>query len=190
MGEADLLAELDKKFENPDVHYQLGALYHTSKEWAKAEYHYNIALGFDPAHRATQAGVVKLQADRGNAARSEQYARNYIAQASGSVRELLKLGQEFSNQKLSVYALTCFKQALSMAPNSAEANKHMGFHYYDAGDKVRAKEYLTRSFELNPNQPDVAGVLGRLGVVVQVPTSASSIQPKPQTAKPPANPKK
>jgi tetratricopeptide (TPR) repeat protein len=173
-SEAGLLAELNQKFENPDVHYQLGALYHASKDWSKAEYHYNIALGFDPVHRASQAAIVKLQIERGNGPRAEQYARNYIAQASGSVKELLKLGQEFTNQKLNNYAFDCFKQAMSMAPNSADANKCMGFYYYNAGDKARAKEYLTRSFELNPNQPHVAGILGRLGVVVQVPTSTSS----------------
>jgi hypothetical protein len=28
---------------------------------------------------------------------------------------------------------------------------------------------LVRSFQLNPNQPEVAGELGRLGVVVRIP---------------------
>jgi hypothetical protein len=28
---------------------------------------------------------------------------------------------------------------------------------------------LSRSFQLNPNQPDVAGELGRLGVAVKIP---------------------
>ena len=32
-----------------------------------------------------------------------------------------------------------------------------------------AEEYLRRSFQLNPYQPEVAGELGRMGVVVQIP---------------------
>jgi tetratricopeptide (TPR) repeat protein len=201
-SEAELLAELDRRFENPDVHCKLGQLYHSSKEWAKAEYHYSIALGFDPAHRPTQAAIVKLQLDRnlpGGGARAETYARNYISQASGSVAELLKLGQEFSDSAgggLNEYALTCFKQALSMADAGsgvppgrrgkllrADAYTHLGFYYLKVGDKTRAKEYLGRSFELNPNQPDVAGALGRLGVVVQVPREpepGAQVKPSPK----------
>jgi tetratricopeptide (TPR) repeat protein len=176
-SEAELLAELDRKFENPDAHAALGELYHASKQWAKAEYHYNIALSFDPAQRVAQVGMVKMQIDRGlpnGAARAENYARNYISQASGSPKEVLKLGEEFSRQGLNEYALTCFKQGLSIAPDSPDANRHLGFYYLKVGDKTRAKECLTRSFELNPNQPDVAGALGRLGVVVQAPREPAS----------------
>jgi tetratricopeptide (TPR) repeat protein len=201
-SEAELLAELNRGFENPDVHCQLGQLYHSSKEWAKAEYHYNIALGFDPSHRPTQAAIVKLQLDRSNPARAETYARNYISQASGSVAELLKLGQEFSDSAgggLNEYALTCFKQALSMADAGsgvppgrrgkllrADAYGKLGFYYLKTGDKTRAKEYLGRSFELNPNQPDVAGALGRLGVVVQVPREPEPPAAQAQQSKPKA----
>ena len=173
-SEDELLIELDRKFENPDVHAALGELYRAKKDWAKAEYHYNIALSFDPAHRAAQADMVKMQIDRGNPAGAENYARNYIAQASGSLRGVLKLGEEFSTQGLNEYALTCFKQGLSIAPDSPDANRHLGFYYLKVGDKTRAKEYLSRSFQLNPNQPDVAGALGRLGVVVQAPTEPAS----------------
>jgi hypothetical protein len=34
---------------------------------------------------------------------------------------------------------------------------------------VQAQEYLMRSFQLNPNQPEVAGELGRLGIAVKIP---------------------
>ncbi len=34
---------------------------------------------------------------------------------------------------------------------------------------VRAEEYLKNSFRLNPNQREVAGVLGKMGIRVQAP---------------------
>lgn len=173
-SEDELLIELNRKFENPDVHTALGMRYHASKNWSKAEYQYNIAMSFDPAHRTAQASMVKMQIDRGNPAGAENYARNYIAQASRSLTGVLKLGEEFGKQGLDEYALTCFKQGLSIAPDSPDANRHLGFYYLKIGDKTHAKEYLTRSFQLNPNQPDVAGALGRLGVVVQAPTEPAS----------------
>jgi tetratricopeptide (TPR) repeat protein len=70
---------------------------------------------------------------------------------------------------LDEYALTCYQQALRLAPNSAKINRQIGYYYLSKGNKAQGKDYLSRSFQLNPNQPDVAGELGRLGVVVKVP---------------------
>ncbi len=180
--EAQLLAELNKKYENPQVHLELARLYHKAQNWLKAEDYYNNAIGFDPANRAAQAGLVKLFLDRGNPSKAEQFANAYIGQAGRtSVRETLRLGWEFKQLKLDDYTLRCFRQALAADPNSYEANKQMGFYYFEKGDNAQAKQYLMRSFDLYPRQPDVAGALGKLGVVVELPPEP------PQTV--PAKPK-
>ncbi len=179
--EAQLLAELQKKYENPQVHLELARLYHKAQNWLKAEDYYNNTIGFDPANKAAQAGLVKLFLDRGNPSKAEQFANVYIRQAAPSVRETLRLGWEFKQLKLDDYTLRCFRQALAADPNSDEANKQMGFYYFEKGDKAQAKQYLMRSFELNPRQPEVAGALGKLGVVVELPPEP------PQTV--PAKPK-
>ena len=166
---AALLAQLDKKFENPDVHFELGQLYQAEGQWAKAEYHYNVALSFDPVHRASQAAMVKGLKSSGDTAKAQQYAKDYMNQVSGDAAALLGLAKEFDKQDLDEYALSCYQQALRVAPNSPEVNKQVGYYYLNKGDKAQAKEYLSRSFQLNPNQPDVAGELGRLGVVVKIP---------------------
>jgi tetratricopeptide (TPR) repeat protein len=167
--ESELLAELDRKFENPGTHYDLARLYHRSQQWTKAEYHYNVALGFDPAHRAAQAGLVKMLIDQGEPAKAEQYANSYLRQGARFVSETLRLGWEFEKLGLNEYAERCFRQALERTPDSDEANKQAGFYYLGKGDSAKAKQYLLRSFELNPRQPDVANALGRLGVVVETP---------------------
>ena len=167
--ESQLLGELNKKFENPQVHYDLARVYHKSQNWNKAEYHYNVALGFDPANRAAQAGLVKMFADRGDKTKAEQYANSYIRQAAISVAETLRLGWEFEQLGMDEYALRSYRQAVAAAPDSDAANKQIGLYYLGKGDSANAKQYLMRSFELNPRQPDVAGALGRLGVVVQTP---------------------
>jgi len=51
------------------------------------------------------------------------------------------------------------------------------------GDKDRAKEYLVRSFQLDPTQPEVAGELGKLGVEVKIPGTTGT--ETAGTAKPP-----
>jgi tetratricopeptide (TPR) repeat protein len=164
-----LLKELDRKFENPDAHYELGELYQADSMWSKAEYHYNIALSFAPAHRPAQAAMVKVLQVSGNTAKAKVAADIYINQTSSSAEESLKLGISFAKQQLDDYALICYQQALNLAPSSAKINRQLGYYYLNKKDLIRAKEYLTRSFQLDPVQPDVAGELGRLGVTVRIP---------------------
>jgi len=166
---ASLMKELDQKFENPEAHYELGELYQADGMWSKAEYHYNIALSFDPAHRPAQAAMVKVLQSSGNTARAKVTADIYINQVSGSAGESLKLGMAFAEQQFDDYALSCYQQALTLAPNSAKIHRQLGYYYLNKNDLIRAKEYLTRSFQLDPRQPDVAGELGRLGVAVRIP---------------------
>jgi tetratricopeptide (TPR) repeat protein len=169
--EAELLLEIERKFENPAAHYELGRLYHRSRQWSKAEYHYNVALGFDPAQRGAQAGMVKMFTDRGETAKAEQYANSYIGGPGMDGMESVRLAWEFERLGLDAQAIRCFRRALALAPDSDEVNKQVGFYYLGKGNNAKAKEHLQRSFELNPRQPDVAGALGRLGVVVESPES-------------------
>ncbi|MBN1505890.1 MAG: tetratricopeptide repeat protein [Sedimentisphaerales bacterium] len=167
--EAWLLARLEDKFENPEVHYQLAHLYHKSQNWTKAERYYVQAISFDPGMKEAQAGLVKMFIDSGDKPKAEEFANAYIRQAALSVKETLRLGWEFEQLGLDDYALRSYKQAVAAAPDSYAANKQLGLYYLGKDDSANAKLYLMRSFQLNPRQPEVAGALGRLGVVVQTP---------------------
>ena len=172
---AALLTLLDRRFENPEAHFELGQLYQAERLWSRAEYHYNIALSFAPTNRQTQAAMVKVFVDSGETAKAETDADVYMSQVAGSASGSLRLGLAFQNQRLDEYALACYQRALRLAPNSAEIHKQMGYYYLSKNDKVRAKEYLTRSFELDPGQPEVAGELGRLGVEVKIPQETEKL---------------
>ena len=166
---ARLLRRVDRKFESPETHFKLGQLYQADGLWSQAEHKYNITLRFDPAHREAQAAMVKVLADSGNTAKSELSAEIYMNQASSSAAGSLRLALAFQKQAMDEYALACYRQALHLAPNSAKINRQIGYYYLSRNDKARAQDYLTRSFQLNPNQPEVAGELGRLGTAVRIP---------------------
>lgn len=166
---AKLLKSLDRKFENPDAHYKLGRLYQADGLWAQAEYRYNVALGFEPSHREAQAALVKVMIDSDNQEKASNYSDIFMNQTAGSAAESLKLAEAFKKQEMDEQALACYQQALRLAPNSAKINRQIGFYYLSKGKKERARDYLSRSFDLNPNQPEVAGELGRLGVEVRIP---------------------
>jgi len=166
---AELLRQLDRKFENPKAHYELGKLYHTEGLWDKAEWEYNKALAFDPVHHDSQASIVKLLIDKKDQSRSEIIADLYMSQASVSAKHSLLLGRAFQGRGLDDYALACYQQAVNLAPNSSVINKQIGYYYLLKKDKPRAEQYLRRAFELDPSQAEIAGELGRLGVQVQIP---------------------
>ena len=166
---ANLQQSLESRFENPVAHFELAQLYHAEGLWSKAEYHYNIALSFDPSNADAQVAMVKLFLDSGDTAKSKICADTYVNQAGNSDIQSLRLAMAFQKQQLDEYALACFQQALNLAPSSALINKQVGYYYLDKNDKDQAKEYLVRSFQLDRSQPEVAGELGRLGVEVRIP---------------------
>ncbi len=166
---ARLLRQLDRKFENPDAHFELGQLYQADGLWAKAEHEYNTTLSFEPAHRRAQAAMVKVLEQSGDTSRAELSADIYMNQVSASAEESALLAMAFQEQGLDEYALSCWRQGLHLAPNSANINRQIGYYYLSKGNKEQAADYLSRSFQLNSNQPEVAGELGRLGVVIKIP---------------------
>jgi len=166
---AKLLKQIDRKYENPQAHFELGRLYQADGIWARAENEYRIALSFDPAHRQAQAARVKALLGMSDNTKAELLADEYISQASTSAAGSLMLALAFQKQALDEYALVCYQQALRLAPNSPKINRQIGYYYLSKGDKEQAKHYLVRSFDLNHNQPEVAGELGRLGVRIQIP---------------------
>jgi tetratricopeptide (TPR) repeat protein len=164
-----LLREIERRFENPDAHFELGQVYQAEGLRVAAEYHYNIALRFDPVHRDTQAAMVKMMADGGETEKAKLHAAEYMRQVSTSSNGSRRLAMAFQKQGLDDYVLACYQQAIRIEPNSAENYKQIGYYYLSKSDKVRARDFLTRSFEIKPNQADVALTLGQLGVEIKIP---------------------
>lgn len=166
---AELLKQIDRKFEDAEAHFKLGRLYQADSLLTKAEDQYSITLNFAPAHKEAQAARVKVLMGSGDTTKAALLAEEYIERASISAAGSLRLALAFQEQGLDDYALKCYQQALRMAPNSAKINRQIGYYYLSKGEKDLAREYLSRSFQLNPIQAEVAGELGRLGVAVKIP---------------------
>ena len=171
---AQILKQLEGKFEDPDAHYNLGKFYQRDGMWSRAEHEFSTALSFDPAHRDSQAAKVKVLLQSGDKGKARILANDYITQASTSAAGSLRLAMAFQKETLDDYALTCYRQALCLAPNSAKVNKQIGYFYMSKNQRELAKDYLIRSFNLDPTQAEVARELGVLGVVVQVRTPSQT----------------
>ena len=165
----ELLKAIQRRFENPQAHYELGQIYQDEGLLVSAEYHYNTTLRFDPVHREAQAAMVKMLKDNGETAKANQLAVTYMGEVSSSAAGSRRLALAFQKQGLDEHALACYQQSLRLEPNSAESYKLIGYYYLSKNDKVRAREYLSRSFEFKRTQPDVALTLGQLGVEIKIP---------------------
>jgi len=165
----EMLKRVENKYEDADAHFKLGRLYQADGLLSQAENQYSIALSFDPAHRQAQAARVKVLISSVEKAKARVLAEEYIERAAVSAAASLQLALAFQEQGVDDYALKGYQQALHMAPNSAKINKQIGYYYLSKGERDLAREYLSRSFQLNKNQPEVSGELGRLGVAVQRP---------------------
>ncbi|MFA5554759.1 MAG: hypothetical protein WCZ89_02370 [Phycisphaerae bacterium] len=169
-----LQSRIDQRFENPQAHYQLGKNYQRDGLWSQAQYSFERAITFDPANRDAQAALVAVLLASGDTRTADARSDTYISNVSGSAEESFKLGMGFQKERLDELALTCYQQALRLAPNSAKINRQIGYYYLSKQDGARAGEYLYRSYQLNRNQPDVAGELGRLGIDVTGAITSSS----------------
>lgn len=177
---------IDRKFDDPQAHYQLGKIYQREGLLERAAWEFTLALQFDPVYYAAQAAKVRVYKDLRQTERMAVAAELYIDQAGGSAESLTILARAFQAEGLGDYALTCYQKALDRAPNSALLHKHLGFFYLSRQDLVQAEEYLRKSIEIDPYQPDVAEQLGRMGVVIQVPQPSPASRTSTATESSPA----
>ena len=156
-------------FSNPDLHCELGRYYHAQGLWDKAQYHIGIALGLDPAHRQSQAANIASHVAQGDEAKADSLFTKYQKQLLASPVEMVKFAKALGEEGLDAYSLRSFNQAVLLDPQSAEAHRQLGYYYLLRRDLEQAKAYFTKSFEYDPAQADVAGELGKMGVVVEAP---------------------
>ncbi len=171
---AEMLRQIDRNFDDVDAHFRLGQLYQADGLWSQAENQYSVALSFEPAHKRAQAARVKTLMAEGDTTKATMLVEEYIGQASVSAAASLRLAMAFQEQALDDYALRCYQQALNLAPTSAKINRQIGYYYLSRGNREMAMGYLSRSFQLDRNQPEVARELGKMGVAVRIPKKKAS----------------
>lgn len=169
ISRTELRKRINRKYTDADAHYELGKIYQADGLWEKAESEFHIATSFDPAHWRAEAAKVKMLIQKGDTPRAELTAEQAMNRSGVSAKASLLLGKAFQRELLDEKAVACYHQALTLAPNSAALHRQIGYYYLSKNQSIRGEEYLRRSIQLNPYQPEVAGELGRMGVIVQIP---------------------
>ncbi len=167
----ELLDAIDRRYNNPAAHYELGELYFDEGQYEKAAFHFNVAIGFDPVHYRAMAARVKALNYAKNTTQARSDAQTYLEQARTSSQASILLGRAFQAERQEEYALSAFKQAVRIDPTSPDTNKQLAYYYLSRKNSKLAERYFSISFEMDPYQSDVAAELGRLGIIVESPES-------------------
>ncbi|MCP4453162.1 MAG: hypothetical protein GY809_17005 [Planctomycetes bacterium] len=167
--ESYLLSKLKTRYQDAETHGELGRYYLNQGMTDRAKHHLQIALGFDSALRPAQAAYVKLTTQVEGEIAGQRLCAEYQRPLLSSAPEMIKLAKALGDEGLDTLSLGCFQRVLTSHPYSAEANRQLGYFYLTRKDVEKAKLHFSRSFELNQNQPDVAGELGRMGVTIETP---------------------
>lgn len=167
--ESYLLSKLSTRYQNAEAHCDLGRYYLDQGLTDKAQYHLETALGFDSALRPAQAAHIRLTSQLEGEMAGQRLCAEYQQPLLSSTPEMIKLAKALADEGLDTLSLSCFQRVLTIQPNSAEANRQLGYFYLTRKNNEKAKLHFSRSFELNPNQADVAGELGRMGVTIETP---------------------
>ena len=114
--ESDLLSQLQTRYQNPDVHCELGRYYLTEGLRDKAKYHLETALGFDAAHRPAQAAYVMLTSKIKGEMAAQRLCAEYQRPLISSPSELIKLAVALGEEGLDTLSLSCFQKILSIHP--------------------------------------------------------------------------
>jgi len=168
MRKLELQQRLNRKFNDPQVHYELGKIYQSEGLWDKAISEFVFAKSCDPVSWKSAAAIVKTYYQDGKNKDAIKASQKYINQAAYSASSSMNLGKAFQAELLDDEALACYNQALKIAPNSAELNKQIGYYYFGKNDLIRAEQHFRRSFEIEPTS-EVSEALGRLGITVDLP---------------------
>ena len=168
MRKLDLQRKLTKRYKDPEIHYELGKIYQSEGLWDKAISKFLFAKSYNPVHWKSAAAIIKTYYQDGKNAKAVEMTAKYVKQANYSASASLNLGKALQDEMLEDEALKCYQQALIIAPDSAKLNKQIGLYYLEKNDKIRAEQFLLRSFEIDPSA-EVAGELGKLGIQIDLP---------------------
>lgn len=155
---------VDRDPNSTDRHFNLGRASQALRQYKRALEEYERALEYYPgngkAHKRKIDCLIQMNAP-------QTQIDDAVFQAIGIVRQR---GRIYLAQAAAYYSVgraadipPILARALAAAPDDAQVNAIAGRLYRAIGDVSSAKRCFTIAYQLDPDEPDVARDLGRLG---------------------------
>jgi choline-sulfatase len=142
---------------------RLGDLALLKEDLGTASARYSRILDLDPADVSalTKLGVVRMRSR--NVDQAIQLFRQAIEREPRNTEALLYLAGALASGGRPAEALPYFERALDAGPPSTMALNGLGLTRLAVGNAAGAEDAFRQSLRLDPNQPDIARTLGRIG---------------------------
>jgi Tfp pilus assembly protein PilF len=130
----------------------VGAIYDQQGDGQKAETYYRKALDIKQNFGPAANNLAWNLAERGgNIDEALTFAQIAKAQLPNSPAVMDTLGYIYYLKGSYLNAVAEFQDSLARDPGNPIVNHHMGLAQYKNNDKAKAKEYLEKALELDPN---------------------------------------
>ncbi len=157
-----LVASLEKKKDSPVHHDWLGQVYMRMGKVDKAELAFTTAIGLAPKDPEFRLSLGALKIVQGKLDEAKAAYQEALRLRPNQFLALFNLGNINAMQGHMDAAIELFHQAERAGqPNFALFNA-LAQAYQEKGDLARAAEYLKRSLQARPNQPDRQAALKRI----------------------------
>jgi tetratricopeptide (TPR) repeat protein len=130
----------------------IGSIYDLQGEGEKAEAYYRKALGIKRDFGPAANNLAWNLAERGgNIDDALTYAQIAKAQMPDSAAVMDTLGRIYYLKGSYLSAIAELQDSLSREPDNAVINYHMGMAQFKNNDKIKAKEFLQKALEIDPD---------------------------------------
>ena len=163
---------LNRKYENPRVHYNLGCAYFYEAEKqggeryqeleAKSYKHLSEAIRLKPDYAAAYGNLGQLEYRRNNIERAIALYQKANSLNPNLIENRANLGIAYVKTKQLDKALGELGIALQLNPNHLGSLNNLGIVYGSKGDYVNAEKYFKRALAVSPSDPSARKNLAHL----------------------------
>ncbi|NET26208.1 tetratricopeptide repeat protein [Okeania sp. SIO1I7] len=143
---------LEIKSNWPEIYANLGSLYAMQQKWQEAISYYQKAVEVKPDFAGAYRNMAKVWLCLSNekSATYCQYKAFSLEPEKATLEEILNLGKNLQQQGSLNEAISCYRIAIKLNANSAEAYQNLGAALKEQGNLDEATVCFRRAIELRP----------------------------------------
>ena len=132
----------------PELHYNLGYIYQTRKDWTAAETEFKKAIEMRPSYSEAQSALASVYQSSGQGDKAMEVAKQ--SASGGDAKSQFNLGIVAMNQGKEEDALAAFQKAAELDPTNPEPHYFIGTRSMQLGKLPEAVAALEKYIAMAP----------------------------------------
>jgi protein O-mannosyl-transferase len=135
------------------LHYDLGAVFEASKDFAQANREYDQAVSLEPHYEPALAGLGNVDLNLGRAKEASEMFQKALQLKPDDAKALTNYGTALQSLGEIDAAKAQYERAISLAPDDDSAYCDLGVLLFRTGDTEAAVWQFDRAAKINPGDP-------------------------------------